>query len=371
MNHFLCSTAKFQTSANSLKFDIEGFPHSSQDTETISCAETTIWSIMEYFSARYPEYKPVLPSQIIKTLHQLSIERQIPSRGLNIQQISFALKEFGFGTRIYSREDYGNDFEKLISSYIESGIPLIVAIDNRHNGGNIGHALLCIGHEKVSEAQTDAINPINFSNLTLETARINKNIVIFDNDEVRKKFIFIDDNQPVYQKAGLDKPAENYSADWHNCIITYFVVPLYPKIYLEAFEAKNFIMTFLVKGAVSLNNNSEVLIRFFLTSSRSFKDKIATNKLMQADFKKLILSTTMPKFVWVAELSTKDLMKQKLATGLVILDATEANIYFNKPLIIAAYQDKITRFSNDNSKLENFVFPLQNFCIFEKNLKSI
>jgi hypothetical protein len=155
VNHFLSITAKFQTSANSIKFEIEGFPHSSQDTETISCAETTIWSVMEYFSARYPEYKPVLPSQIIKTLNQVSSERQIPSRGLNIQQISFALREFGFGTRIYSRGEYNNDFEKLLSSYIESGIPLIIAIENRHCGGNIGHALLCIGHEKVNETQID------------------------------------------------------------------------------------------------------------------------------------------------------------------------------------------------------------------------
>lgn len=51
-----------------VKLFIEGFPHSSQDSETITCAETTIWAAMEYFGTRYSDYKPVLPSTIIKTM---------------------------------------------------------------------------------------------------------------------------------------------------------------------------------------------------------------------------------------------------------------------------------------------------------------
>jgi hypothetical protein len=371
VNHFLSITAKFQTSANSIKFEIEGFPHSSQDTETISCAETTIWSIMEYFSARYPEYRPVLPSQIIKTLNQVSAERQIPSRGLNIQQISFALREFGFGTRIYSRDEYRNDFERLLSSYIESGIPLIIAIENRYSGGNIGHALLCVGHEKVTEMQIDGLNPLDISEDTLNRLYKKKDIIIYDYDEVRKKFVFIDDNHPAYQKATLEGPALHYnSSDWHSCKITYFIAPLYPKIYLEAFEAKNFVLNFLVFNSVPLIEKSEIVLRFFLTSTRSFKDKVAINKEMQGDLKTLILTTVMPKFVWVAELSSKDLIKRKLANGLIIIDATEANTLSFKPLILAAYQDNIAYFDANNSNLENNVFPLRNFCIFENNLKN-
>ena len=99
-----------------MKFEVKGFPHSSQDAETISCAETTLWALMEYFGNKYPEYRPVLPSDIIKTLKQVSSERQVPSKGLNIQQMSFALKEYGFGTRIYSRHQYGSSFENLLST---------------------------------------------------------------------------------------------------------------------------------------------------------------------------------------------------------------------------------------------------------------
>jgi hypothetical protein len=156
-NGFLSCSAKINTTVNSIKVRVDGFPHSSQDSETISCAETTLWAIMEYFGNKYPEYKPVLPSTIIKSLNKVSFERQVPSKGLNIQQMSFALKEFGFGTRIYSLGSYNNDFKRLLSTYIESGIPIIIAIDNRHKGGGIGHALLCIGRQKIEDENIERI----------------------------------------------------------------------------------------------------------------------------------------------------------------------------------------------------------------------
>jgi hypothetical protein len=97
---------------------------------------------------------------------------------------------------------------------------------------------------------------------------------------------------------------------------------------------------------------------------------VAVNKDMQSNLKDLILEAVMPKFIWVAELSTKDLMKNKLANGLLIVDATEANTSEFKPLVLGAFQDNLAYFNTKNSKLENKPFPLQNFCIFENNLKN-
>jgi hypothetical protein len=91
---------------------------------------------------------------------------------------------------------------------------------------------------------------------------------------------------------------------------------------------------------------------------------------MGDDLKKLILSTQMPKFVWVAELSNKTLIKKQMANGVLILDATEAITTHNKPLILAAYQNQIAYFETNTSILKYNVFPLQNFSIFENNLKS-
>jgi hypothetical protein len=55
---------------------------------------------------------------------------------------------------------------------------------------------------------------------------------------------------------------------------------------------------------------------------------------------------------------------------MVILDATEANINFNKPLIIAFYQSKLVFFDQNTGILERNLLPLSDFKIFEHNLNA-
>jgi hypothetical protein len=366
---FITCKAKIQSTVNGMKFHVDGFPHSSQDEETISCAETTLWALMEYFSSRYAEYKPVLPSKIISTLNSVTMERQLPSNGLNVKQISYALREFGFGTRIYSKDEYKADFNRLISCYIESGIPLIIAMDNKGAGGKIGHALICSGHEIVADQDIDALQRSEVQNDELRLTLLTNGISYYDWNDIPKKFIFIDDNFPPYKEATLDRPAQHYPDVWRTCKINYFIAPLYPKIYLEAYVAKSFVNKFLIQGPVPIHDNSELLIKFFLTSSRSYKDSLTLNNPFYDDLRDVIIETPMPKFIWIAELSTKELIKQGLANGLVILDATEANTNNIKPLIFATYQDNILTIDKDINKVEINVLPLHPFKIYTHNLR--
>jgi hypothetical protein len=349
--NFLTCTATYHTTANGQKFTVEGFPHSSQDTETITCAETTLWAIMEYFGNKYPDYKPTLPSKIVHTLKKISYERQLPSKGLLIHQLSFALREFGFGTRIYSRNEYGDEFDSLLSCYIESGIPVIAAMENK----TIGHALLVIGHEKIDATKVG-------SDSIPET--------IYDYNAIKKHFIFVDDNHPIYQKAPIETPALYYNdGRWKDCKINYFIVPLYTKIYLDAAEAKSWAFQFLQYLFKFLHcsiNNS--VLRLFLASSRTFKDTIAFNATMQDNLKIFLMESVTPKFIWIAEISTKDLIKQNLANGIVVFDATEKNTSFWKPLILAAFKDNVVDLDK-TGKLTKKTVPFSNFKIFEHNLK--
>ena len=367
--NFSICTVNISTTVNCVKFNIEGFPHSSQDTETISCAETTIWALMEYFGNKYPDYKPVLPSRIISTLNKVSYERQIPSKGLNIQQISFALKEFGFGTRIYSKIQFGKDFTKLLSCYVESGIPIIVALEN--NKRTIGHAMLCIGHCKIDDTQIDTLNEESILFPALQKIINDKGIKFFDYDSIEKDFIFVDDNHAIYQKAHLENPAQYYGiTDWDTCEITHFIVPLYPKIYLDAFEAKSFIMNFLFLGHLTIPVNSELFIRFFLTSSRSYKNAISLDANFNDEIKAIINETAMPKFIWVAELSTKNNLKQGVANGIVIIDATEAKIFYLKPLLLAIYNDEMINFDSSNKAIAKNSIPLYKNKIYSNNFRA-
>ncbi|MCO5262765.1 MAG: hypothetical protein M9901_07800 [Lentimicrobium sp.] len=357
------------TTANGLKFEIRGFPHSSQDGETYSCAETTLWSVMEYFSNKYAEYQPLKPSRIHAILKGLSYERQIPSRGLSIYQISYVLKESGFGCRIYSRNEYGDDFFRLLNSYVESGIPVAVGMDDfgEVNSQNIGHAVLIIGRTVPDEMDYKNLKAnVGMSVKQLTFLKTNQ-IEFCDCNNIDKSWVFIDDNHPPYQIGKSDYPKTNYNANWSQVKFEHFVVPLYPKIYLESFEAQNFVRQFLFFGLFPLEPMQRVYMWFYLTSSRSFKHSLALSDV-QDDLKSFILEKPMPKFVWIAELSNPEQMKNQMRTGLLVIDATEPNISDNKPLIVAAYQNHLLFFDGDNDVLQKMALTLQPFSLFINNL---
>ena len=364
-SNFRVCTTEIPVTVNGYKLLAKGFPHSSQDNETITCAETTVWALMEYFGHRYVNYRPVLPSEILSVLRARSYERQWPSKGLAIDQISFALRELGFATRIYAQKAYNADFFALLSCYVESGIPIAVAINN--NAG-IGHALICIGREPINPSQLPE-TPVR----RLSHPHNNRSIQIIDNDRMARNFVFIDDNLPAYAVADLNHPAINYpDDDWQGCVIDYFIVPLYGKVYLEAYEAKRLVEEFLLVGPHPLADGYELFLRFYLASSRSYKEYVATNATMQPELKTFILAQIMPKFIWVAELSTHELIKQNRANGVILLDATEANVFSFKPLLFAAYQDSMLIFADEFSQStvkETIHLPIEPFLIYENNLK--
>jgi hypothetical protein len=366
-----CFTS-FNSTINGIKFSVEGFPHSSQDGETISCAETTLWAIMEYFGHKNAEYSPILPSKIITSLNRTTFERQLPTEGLDVNRMSLVLREGGFGSKIYSKKTYTKDFYQLISTYISSGIPVLCAIDNFETKGRIGHAILCIGHRSRNNVQIEQIPPLDVDNDDVRKIVAEKNIAIYDWSQAEMDFIFMDDNFPAYQPRPLSHPALGYNSTWKDCEITHVVVPLHTKIYLEAYLARGFVFKFLLMGPVPLKDNTNLLIRFFLTSSRAFKENISLNKSLNPDLRDFILEYVMPQYVWIAELTDKTLIRQEYpkAYGMVILDATEANIDFNKPLILAAYQGKVIVFDNSR-QLEEHQIDIEPFDIFTDNLKPL
>lgn len=375
------------SSAVGLKVNVQAFPFSSQDTETISCAETMIWALMEYYGNKYPEYSPVLPSKILNVLKQNIVERQLPSSGLSVGSMSYLLKECDFGPKLYSRNEFGSDFFSLLSCYIESGIPVIVALDNTDAVDDgviertIGHAVLCIGHEVVDEQLIDGIDSVAHSFKDREGI-----LKIKDWDNISKKFIFIDDNFPVYQSESLEEPTKRYleipenryankadkekaDKDWGSCKISHFIVPLHKKTYLEAFVAKKFVKELLTSNFFKYADGRELYMRTFLCSARSYREYVAFGNMSSA-MKGLIMNKSFPKFVWVAEISDKSIHKGE-AKGLVILDATEANIFDLRPLILAICGGYVVQYDKNEKSVKSAPMVGGYFDIYDNNLKKL
>ncbi len=353
-NDFIIDKTNVHCSVNGHNLSVSGFPHASQNTETMSCAETSIWIVAEYFSKKYQDYKKILPSDIQYWLSDVSYERSIPTHGLTALQISYLLKKMGFGTRIYS-DNNSENFRKIFNYYVESGIPVIAAVQNE----NISHAVVYIGHEN-----------INLDVNIIKTTKEEKfhRFRFIDTAEIPKKYVAMDDNYPPYRPVSFESPTAYYSDEkFKPAKISQFIVPLYPKIYLEASEARRLTLLILSdeKYGYKYSNSSIPWLRFFLTSSKSFKNKLLENS-MDLRLRKILLSTAMPKFIWVTEISDENHYLNSKAHGLIILDAT-SNVHqdFIDTCLFILYKNKYINLQTR----EVFTINFNAFDIYTSNLK--
>ncbi len=345
----ICKT-NLPTSLNGLKLEVEAFPASSQDEETMVCAETAVWSLMEYYGNKYAEYTPVRPSHIIKLLKNKVFERQLPSSGLTNDQICYLLKNLNFQPIVRPISDDADGYAE-IGSYVESGIPIVITINNveDYDAGRvdnlIAHALLCVGHECVTEDDIDQVEAEENDGFP--------NIV--DYDKIRKRFVFVDDNFPAYAMDYLDSPTGRYDvdyvalkADWLACKIKFVIVPLYEKILLLPGLVKDMAKAFLFY--LHIDAGKEITMRTFLASNRSYRDYVSRSS-MPEQMKELILNLYLPKFIWVVELSTRMGLKENYAEGLMLFDSTEPKFKKFSSLKVM-YYNKIAAYKNNKGELQ-------------------
>lgn len=357
-DNILCCLAKIGSTVNSIKQKTSAFPHASQDTQTMTCAETTVWSLLEYFGNKYPEYKPVLLTHITKVMHRFSYKRLLPSDGLTAEQITYAIREFGFGSMIHSknkRQETEFDVNYIISTYVESGIPVVGVLKN----DQFGHAVNIIGREVGEVAKIVDSEP---------NAEIG-GIPIVDFNRIVRKYVFIDDNHAPYQIAGLDRPCASYYEDtrWHDCEIRSIIVPLYHKIYLDAAKASKNFYNALGNSEFGLVGTEKRILKIFLASTRSYKQYLNFNKEINPIVKEMILALPMPKFVWIAEVSTVSSFAEGKCDELFIQDATEpmsepTNIYGNMSLLVAYANKKISILNFGKiTGLNTFAAPFESY----------
>src|SRR5690606_34488420 len=178
-----------------------------------------------------------------------------------------------------------------------------------------------------------------------------KEFEFYETTSISAKYVIQDDNHIPYRVIALEYPGEHYTEkDCRAYQIDSIVVPLYPKIYLESVIAKELVLQVIKDANVGYDFGEDFVFRFYLTSSRSFKNHIARIEDMDAYLKNNILITKMPKFIWVGEFYTKDAFSEidKKACGIVLLDATEANQESIDALIFAGYPDRCISMNENN-----------------------
>lgn len=349
-------------------FTINAFPFLSQDGEVMTCAETTIWNIVEYYGTRYAEYKTILPNDIIRKLDNISSERVLPSTGLDYFRISNLLKEFSFSPKLYANQIYDiNTLKTLFHYYVESGIPLALGIEGEYNNRIARHSVVCIGHS-TSQFPLSEVD-VNYEN----------NVPYINTSQLYNKYVIMDDNQIPYVIEDF-----NDLTLYDNSRLQVFVAPLYKRIFLEAGDVDEIVYEclkslklwdYIRETTLSISNTNPIVIRIFLTSSRKYKS-FRTHHIYPNELREIYSQILYPKFIWVAEISTYELYQNRKILGEIVLDATSTRKDLSDSIILIKYKNRLGYSNKDtlnehSFKLSEYNNLDQSYDMYVNNLREV
>jgi hypothetical protein len=312
-------TAEYPVHILGAELIAKGFPYMSQDTDVTVCAHAACWMIFRYFSQRYNRYAEKWPYEVTQLTKDVSTGRLVPSKGLTAYQVTEMFSNFGFSPEVYIRSQQPDLFNHLLYMYVESGLPVVAAL-SKHS-----HAITIIGH-------------ISDYNLPVKTTPASSDILLTG-------FIANDDNFLPYHAIRKDDPIPNngYWSRFRVDEIDTFIVPLYEKIHVSAEHIVKLSEAILTNNILGLNARSnllkykDIITRTFLTSSKSFK-KMRRKDVIPFGISDVYCELPMPKFIWICEISTPDMFKERKVVGEILFDAT-ANPYDRMAFLSIHYPD--------------------------------
>lgn len=292
-----------------VKHDVKAFPWMAQETDISRCAHSAAWSIIRYFSDKYAHYKQRSINNIVE-MTPLYLNRKTPSEGLTLVQLSEIFAAAGFHPLILRKGTKAESKERFYSSmfaYIESGIPIIAALPKRE------HAISIIGHGAINQQKVDNYNA---TSPTLSHAFIDSLIAVDDNF---LPYRVVTQTASAMTKYGIED-------------IEYALIPLYEKMFLPADIVIKYVKDFLETKQIDVPDN--VIIRPYITSSRSLKYRSNLNATINNDLKEIILKTPMPQFIWCVDISTIEEYKQSKNSARLIIDVTAATDDINPWILV-------------------------------------
>lgn len=121
----------------------EGIPFQQQDQGVAACATTALWSALAKV-ARNDGMRPSTPLAVTESAtRHLASGRVFPSGGLDLQQMVAAIRSAGYSPHAFKPNDEHGLFKAAISTYVRSGIPVILQV--RFDDDADSHAIAVVG----------------------------------------------------------------------------------------------------------------------------------------------------------------------------------------------------------------------------------
>jgi len=330
---FWCLRTPMRVHLNGAEYTVHAYPWMAQSGEATVCAHAALWGICRYLSERYTAYGEVHPYDLIEMTGSAH-GRKVPYRGMTYADYCEILASFGCHPLLLrartDQSDWTMDKEFFYNLYafVESGFPVLASFR--------GHAVALVGHTLDKNAALSAPERGNF----------------YNSFRFVKQFVAVDDNFFPYQLLGFNSDPDNYP-DSHGeefsnlpsgvSIDSVFaaIVPLPEKVFMPPQRARRVCYASLeheraqklLKEALEdrrLAEDEPLVARLFLTSSISFKKRkrqCAKGELGASpdSLARLPMDIELPHFIWVMEVATRQMYKEGLCLGEVVVDASESD----------------------------------------------
>lgn len=350
LKHEYICTSPYSLTMFGKRLSLNAFPYMMQDGEVITCAETTLIHLLDYFSNRYSSYRSIVPSDLFQIEKELSFERIIPSKGMTYKTVSHVLTQLNFHPKLYGFDNANTVVDKrTMHHYIDSAIPVAVSL----NPGELekSHSIVAIGITNNSlplEKVSPGLKPQN-------------GLYFLDVSDLHDEYIIMNDSSAPYTKISMVSEGhrskkfkfqiENNSGNFE---ISSIIAPLARRMYLDDFNASEIARNIISNGLLGLKKSIDmidleeykklgttkenpIIYRLLLVRAGSFRRKRSFGLNKKSLRWKVYSSIPLPKFVWVCELYSYATLKEGKALGEVVIDATASEMDGVSSAIIINY----------------------------------
>lgn len=332
----------------------EGAIFMQQDTQVAACATATIWMVQATMSQRFglPRYSTAQITEMA-TRSDVSVGRAVPSSGLTVSQMLEAVRSMGYDPIVYGPQDWYEQ-RGTIYRYVESEIPTMVCIAYPGRDATMRrHTVSIIGHSYASSRspQQQRVLELDSQTGTWSTA-----LSYYPSIEWVPSFLANDDARGPYRDVEIVDPeasevpeavrqliagphliaiAKIDRASYANpdgplyalIIATIVALPKGVSLTAEKAEIKARRLTFLAHRLFRLPYPPDIVLRTYLRLSNEFKSRLDSSLDASDELKAHYRNISMPKYVWVTEISTKEYMskdkpEERLTVGEILIDSS-------------------------------------------------
>lgn len=332
---------------------IRCFPWKRQEGDISCCAHTATWSVLKYFGNKYKNYADTTIGEIVNAVKN-DRGRKTPTLGLTPNQVSDIFKEYDFSPLIIGKD---NDlfFIDEILAYVESGLPMVGFFNIAPNT----HAVAIMGHGEINYDML--VEPI------MQEIVDEKSGVIL-NTKLIKSIYVMDDRIFPYMEVPKDLPTISDDVKYSMFQMDYAVIPLYSRMQLTYKDVYNRMITWVKSGELKFGDRP--VCRIYITSSNSLKQSAMNSDKMNKYVKDVLISLSLPRFVWCIDFADIDSYKKNLITGRIIIDTTSATME-REPWILQHDSNKLKYkdYDNDARRIMQIECEIEPYDMYIHNLQ--